>query len=86
MVDYMCFSVDSLIEGNETMKTNYTTEERVASAETTLYQYACEWMDTAEAKARCLDHGFQIDFRQADLGAYFEALDLVTNEFIELEV
>tara|TARA_R110002096_G_scaffold54020_1_gene139792 strand:+ start:33 stop:239 length:207 start_codon:yes stop_codon:yes gene_type:complete len=68
------------------MITNYTTEERIAAAESTLYQYACQWMNTAEAKARCLDHGFQIDFRQPDLGAYFEALDLVTNEFIELEV
>ena len=68
------------------MKTKYTTEERVASAETTLYQYACEWMNTAEAKARCLDHGFQIDFRQPDNGAYFEARDLVTGEFIYLEV
>ena len=43
-------------------------------------------MDTAEAKARCVAHGFEIDFRQADIGAYFEALDFVTGEFIELEV
>lgn len=68
------------------MKTNYTTEERIVSVEATLYQYACEIINTSEAKARCLDHGFQIDFRQADLGACFEALDLVTGEFIELEV
>ena len=43
-------------------------------------------METCEAKSRCVAHGFQIDFRQADLGAYFEALDIVTGEFIELEV
>ena len=68
------------------METNYTTEERRAAAESTLYQLACGYMETCEAKSRCVAHGFQIDFRQADLGAYFEALDLVTNEFIELEV
>lgn len=68
------------------MQTNYTTEERIASAETTLYQYACQWMDTAEAKARCLDHGFQIDFRQPDNGAYFEARDLVNDAFVYLNV
>ena len=68
------------------MKTNYTTTERRAAAESTLCHLVYGYIDTAEAKARCLDHGFQIDFRQADLGAYFEALDLVTGEFIELEV
>ena len=68
------------------MLTNYTNAERTASAESTLYQFACGLMDTAEAKARCLAHGFEIDFRQADLGAYFEALDVVTGEYIELEV
>ena len=56
------------------------------SAESTLYQFACGLMDTAEAKARCLVHGFEIDFRQADVGAYFEALDVVTGEYVELEV
>tara|TARA_R110002110_G_scaffold92642_1_gene241800 strand:- start:520 stop:726 length:207 start_codon:yes stop_codon:yes gene_type:complete len=68
------------------MLTNYTNAERAASAESTLYQFACGLMDTAEAKARCLSHGFQIDFRQADLGAYFEALDVVTGEYVELAV
>ena len=68
------------------MLTNYTNAERTASAESTLYQFACGLMNTAEAKARCLAHGFQIDFRQADLGAYFEALDVVTGEYVELAV
>ena len=68
------------------MLTYYTNAERTASAESTLYQFACGLMNTAEAKARCLAHGFQIDFRQADLGAYFEALDVVTGEYVELEV
>lgn len=68
------------------MNTYYTDAERKASAETVLYQYACEWMDTAEAKARCLALGFEIDFRQADVGAYFEALDVVSDNFVTLEV
>ena len=68
------------------MLTNYTNAERTASAESTLCQFARGWFDTAEAKAQCLSHGFQIDFRQADLGAYFEALDVVTGEYVELEV
>ena len=54
------------------MLTNYTNAERAASAESTLYQFACGLMDTAEAKA--------------DLGAYFEALDVVTGEYVELAV
>ena len=70
----------------KTMQTNYTHAERTASAESTLYQYACGYMDTTEAKARCLGHGFSIDFRQADVGAYFEALDIVTGQFVELTV
>ena len=68
------------------MKTNYTTEERRAAAKNALYQFACGNMSIVCARSYVLDHGFQIDFRQPDLGAYFEALDLVTNEFIELEV
>ena len=68
------------------MLTKYTNEERRAAAETTLYQYACQWMDTAEAKARCLAHGFEIDFRQPDAGAFFEARDIITDEFIYLNV
>lgn len=68
------------------MNANYTTAERTAAAECTLYQYACDLMDTAEAKARCLTHGFEIDFRQADLGAYFEATDMVSGDYVELKV
>ena len=56
------------------------------SAELYLYDWACGRISTAEAKAHCVAHGFQIDFRQADVGAYFEALDVVTGEYVELEV
>ena len=56
------------------------------SAELYLYDWACGLISTAEAKAHCVAHGFQIDFRQADVGAYFEALDVVTGEYVELEV
>ena len=68
------------------MKTNYTTAERRAAAESTLCQLVYGYIDTDEAKARCVAHGFEIDFRQADLGSCFEALDFVTGEFIGLEV
>ena len=68
------------------MKTNYTTAERRAAASNALYQFACGNMSIVCARSYALDHGFKIDFRQADIGAYFEALDLVTGEFIELEV
>ena len=61
-------------------------EKRTEKASTILYQYACEMIDTAEAKARCLENGFAVDFRQKDYGAAFEVLDLLTNNFITIEV
>jgi hypothetical protein len=76
----------NLVQMDVIMKMNYTAEERRAAAENTLYLLARGYMNTSEAKARCVAHGFEIDFRQADIGAYFEALDIVTGEFIELEV
>ena len=63
-----------------------TNAERHAAAERTLCQLTYGYMDTAEAKTRCLAHGFEIDFRQADIGAYFEARDVITGNYTELEV
>tara|TARA_R110000751_G_scaffold78868_1_gene159209 strand:+ start:644 stop:772 length:129 start_codon:yes stop_codon:yes gene_type:complete len=42
-------------------------------------------MDTAEAKAMCLSHGFEIDFRRW-LNNEIEALDIETGNYVFLEV
>jgi hypothetical protein len=56
------------------------------SAELYLYDWACGRISTAEAKAHCVAHGFQIDFRQADVGAYLDATDVVSGEYVRFEI
>tara|TARA_R110000824_G_scaffold346685_1_gene533508 strand:- start:323 stop:508 length:186 start_codon:yes stop_codon:yes gene_type:complete len=55
-------------------------------AEDVLYAWACGGISTAQAKARCLKLGYQIDFRQADDNNLIEALNLKTQNYEILEV
>lgn len=55
-------------------------------AERTLYDWACGHIDTATAKARCRDFGFDVDFRQPDIGAEMEATRLADGRAVLLEV
>ena len=62
-----------------------TNAERHDAAESTLRQLTYGYMDTAEAKAMCLSHGFEIDFRRW-LNNEIEALDIETGNYVFLEV
>ena len=55
-------------------------------AEKVLYAWACGELSTAQAKAKCLKLGYQIDFRQPDNGNLIEALNLKTQTWETLEV
>ena len=55
-------------------------------AEKVLYIWACGELSTAQAKAKCLKLGYQIDFRQPDNGNWIEALNLKTQNYEILEV
>ena len=59
---------------------------RVIMVEEVLFEWACDRLSTAECKKQCLAMGYQIDFRaQRDSGP-IEADDLVTGQYVELEV
>ena len=49
-----------------------------------LYSWACGLIKTARAKTACKSMGFDIDFRQPDLGAYLEAD--YHGEFTQIEI
>jgi hypothetical protein len=54
-------------------------------AEKVLYAWACGELSTAQAKAKCLKLGYQIDFRQADSNL-IEAFNLNAQTWETLEV
>lgn len=56
------------------------------AAEAILYDWACGNIDTAHAKRACQHLGFDIDFRQADCGAFFDAHHIESGEYVRLEV
>ena len=56
------------------------------SAELYLYDWACGLIATATVKMQCAAHGFQIDFRQADVGAYLDGVDTVTGGTVRFEI
>ena len=55
------------------METNYTKAERIESAESCLYNWACGNYTTVNAKHHCQALGFTIDFRQADTDNLIDA-------------
>lgn len=59
---------------------------RMKSASEILYDWACAQIGTQEAKRRCAHLGYDIDFRQPDFGAYMEAKDCFTGEYVEIPV
>jgi len=56
------------------------------AAEVILYDWACGNTSTAHAKRACRHLGFDIDFRQADLGAFIDATHIATGDNVRLEV
>ena len=55
-------------------------------AEKVLYIWACGELSPAQAKAKCLKLGYQIDFRRAERWHWIEALNLKTQNYEILEV
>jgi|TARA_R110002074_G_scaffold174646_1_gene337614 hypothetical protein len=56
------------------------------AAEAILYDFCCGNTQTAHAKRACRHLGFDIDFRQVDAGAFFDALHIESGEYVRLEV
>lgn len=56
------------------------------AAEAILYDWACGNTQTAHAKNACRHLGFEIDFRQADAGAFFDAFHIESEECVRLDV
>jgi hypothetical protein len=56
------------------------------AAEVILYDWACGNIATDHAKRACRLLGFDIDFRQADLGAFIDATHIWTGETVTLEI
>ena len=56
------------------------------AAEVILYDWACGNIETAHTKRACRHLGFEIDFRQADVGAYLEALHIESGTYVRLEI
>lgn len=56
------------------------------AAEAILYDWACSNTQTADAKSACHQLGFEIDFRQADAGAFFDAYHIESGEYVRLDV
>ena len=57
-----------------------TKEKRTRAAENALYGWACDHLQQKHVKKYCLDLGFVIDFRQADVGPYLQATYFVDGE------
>ena len=57
---------------------------RERRAESFLYQWACGSLDTGRCKSLLAGLGYEVDFRQPDLGAYVEALDTESGRMVEL--
>lgn len=55
-------------------------------AEEVLYSWACNNMSTAEAKSTLRKLGYDVDFRQPDLGHRMEAIEIATGEIVCLEI
>jgi hypothetical protein len=51
-----------------------------------LFAWACDKISTDQAKGDLWDLGYAVDFRQADVGATIEALNLETNEYVVFEI
>lgn len=58
---------------------------RESMAEAILYNWACDCISTATAKRECRALGFEIDFRQADIGNQIDALDVELGQIVTLE-
>lgn len=61
-------------------------QSEIEAAESVLYSWACGHLPTAAAKAKCLDLGFRIDFRQSDYCPYVEAFHWPTGRDVALEL
>lgn len=61
------------------MMTRYNTASDI------LYRWACDLITTKDAKKLCKElAGFEIDFRQPDIGAYVQAFDIESNSFTDI--
>lgn len=56
------------------------------AAEVILYDWACGNIATDHAKRACRHLGFDIDFRQVDMGAFLDATHIPSGETVTLEV
>lgn len=63
-----------------------TDNERVRRAEIILYNHACDWRDNNQTKNDLREIGYEIDLRQADLGAHYEVTDTRNGESRWVEV
>jgi hypothetical protein len=59
-------------------------EFRERRAESVLHQWACGGLDTPRCKSLLAGLGYEVDFRQPDLGAYVEAWDSESGRTVEL--
>ena len=60
-------------------------EWRTKVASSILYRWACDKITTREAKKQCKRlAGFDVDFRQPDIGAYVHAFDIASGNFVEI--
>ena len=59
---------------------------RQVEAENIAYEWATGAIKTPEVKKRLREKGYDVDFRQADRGAFLEAVDIETGNFIKLEL
>lgn len=57
-----------------------------AAAEALAYDWACERITTGEAKSGLKALGYDVDFRQPDLGNWLEAAEIASGKFVRLEV
>ena len=66
-------------------KENQTMENRINTASDILYRWACDLIPTNAAKEQCKRlAGFDVDFRQPDIGAYVHAFDIASGNFVEI--
>ena len=60
-------------------------ENRINTASDILYRWACDLIPTSDAKEQCKRlAGFDVDFRQPDIGAYVQAFDIASGNFVEI--
>lgn len=60
--------------------------DRLIKAETILYRWACEKLSTGCAKAALARLGFDVDFRQADLGNVMYGFDIDTGDEVQFVI